>query len=218
MSLSSDALIQVEEWKTWAAVDLDQRTEELVEGFIVAAQELIEEYCRRQFKNEVIVGETHDGRGTTFITVKRPPIVSIQELKIGVAAPFVTLSTSEYTYYADSGIIQIISRPSLIPPFYWTLAAKIFPEGENNVSVSYTGGPTSVPESVKLACKMQVVNFWVNRSRDPMVMSEAISSKSRVKGISDATGLAPPVVALLARHRVMLMGSAKGSDRQVVEY
>jgi len=204
MALPTGTLLSVSEWKQWANKSFDEGQDDLLEDLILTAEAQVQDYCRRVFENAVITEEAHDGNGTSIITVDRPPIVSISELKYGHAEPYYTFESDTYTFYADSGIVQILSDQCVDSPTGYTWAQE-FPKGERNVLISYTGGPTAAPAPVLLALKMQVSALFYSRGRDPEAITESVGSASKTRSDLDGSGLARSVVAKLAPYRKLLI-------------
>jgi hypothetical protein len=70
--------------------------------------------------NEVIVGEYHDGDGTPILRVRRPMILSVEDVKISGS----NVDAGEYVIF----------------PTYIQLKYQTFPKGNLNVTISYTSG------------------------------------------------------------------------------
>jgi hypothetical protein len=204
MALPAGTLITVPEWKQWANLGHDEALDDLIEDLILTAEAQIQDYCRRVFKNAVIVEEKHDGKGTSIITVDRPPITSISELKYGNAEPYSAIESGDYVFYSDSGIVQLLGEPSIVSSEEYSWISR-FPVGQRNVLISYTGGPTAAPAPVLLALKMQVSALWYSRGRDPEAISHSVGSASKTRSDLDGSGLARSVVAKLGPYRKLLI-------------
>jgi len=208
MALPAGTLLSVSEWKQWANLGQDEGLDDLIEDLILTAEAQVQDYCRRIFKNAVITEEAHDGNGTAIIIVDRPPITSISELKYGNAEPYTVLESDTYTFYPDSGIVQLLTDASIDDPEDYTWLQH-FPEGERNVLISYTGGPTAAPAPVLLALKMQVSALWYSRGRDPEAITHSVGTATKTRSDIDGSGLARSVVAKLGPYRKLLIKSVQ---------
>lgn len=84
----------------------------------------------------VITNETHSGDFTTVLIVRKPPIVSVEELRISATA------------MVSTGYVVFQNHIELI--------AQRFPEGILNVQVDYTSGDETVSPTVKLTAAAMI--------------------------------------------------------------
>jgi len=95
--------------------------------------------------SQSILDEWHDGDGTHIFHVKKPPIISVDSLRIND----VPLTPADYVVF-DS---------------YIELRSQVFPKGILNVCVSYTSGSTEVNEVVRLTAAAMIVAILNYRRR-----------------------------------------------------
>lgn len=93
----------------------------------------------------VITNETHSGDHTNVLIVRKPPIVSVEELRISATA---MVSTG---YVAFQNHIELI--------------AERFPKGILNVQVDYTSGDETVSPTVKLTAAAMIAAMINYRER-----------------------------------------------------
>ena len=104
----------------------------------------VEELIRQHMSNpnlgtsEVIVEELHSGDGNTILQVRKPPIISVQALRV-----------SDYTYSA--------SDYAVFTNYVQFKGGITFPSGILNVEIDYTSGETVVPGVVKLTAAAMIV-------------------------------------------------------------
>jgi len=77
-----------------------------------------------------LTNETHDGDGTPLLVVRKPPIVSVQDVRINS----VSASASDYVVFQN----------------HIKMVAENFPEGNLNVQIDYTSGDITVDPIIKL--------------------------------------------------------------------
>ena len=80
--------------------------------------------------SQVLINETHNGDGNNILVVRKPPIISVEDIRISAVA----LTSAEYVVF----------------PNHVALVAQNFPEGILNVQIDYTSGQLTVKPTVKL--------------------------------------------------------------------
>jgi hypothetical protein len=96
-------------------------------------------------QSTVITNETHSGDNTTILIVRKPPIISVEALRISATA---MVSTG---YVVFQNHIQLV--------------AQRFPEGTLNVQVDYTSGDLTVSPTVKLTAAAMIAAMINYRER-----------------------------------------------------
>lgn len=86
--------------------------------------------------SQVLTNETSDGDGNNLLIVRRPPIISVEAIRISG----VTITSADYVVYAN----------------YVKLVAQNFVEGVLNVQIDYTSGDTSVSPRVRMAAASMI--------------------------------------------------------------
>lgn len=94
--------------------------------------------------SQAITNETHDGDGNNILVVRKPPIISVEEVRVSAIA----LTSADYVSY----------------PNHIALVAQTFPEGVLNVQIDYTSGQPVVRPSVKLTA-IAMIAAIINYSR-----------------------------------------------------
>lgn len=137
----------------------DTRLSELIK--IASAQ--IEGFCNRSFGLQAIEDELHDGNSTESIELDVTPINSVTALSIdgqGVDLGEVKVYP-RFIAFSNSGDYDARLRGNV----------RVFPEGRQNVKVSYTAGYDEIPREISDACKIQVA-FLMNTLNKQGVISE----------------------------------------------
>jgi hypothetical protein len=207
------AVITVAQWRTWAKQEaLPAAQDTVIQGLIDDAQAQIELYCRLAF-TQTAVTDVLDGTGTAIIELSRVPVASIAEIRVGNAAPYDVVAASDYVLYPETGIVQLVSSP--LPNVRARRRGRLWPEGERNIAVDYTGGvpAASVPKPVLLACKMQTSTLFWSLGADPRVVEHSAGRHTRTKAALGPYGLAWDVIAVLEGQRRLLHGRIQGRDR-----
>lgn len=88
--------------------------------------------------SEVIVAELHSGDGNTILQVRKPPIISVQAVRV-----------SDYAYTA--------ADYAVFTNYIQMKNGIVFPEGTLNVEADYTSGETEVPFDVQLTAAAMIV-------------------------------------------------------------
>jgi hypothetical protein len=121
-----------------------------------------------------------------------------------------TYELAGYQWDARGWLLRAIpyTDPELLHP-----EDLVWPVGVNNFRVQYTAGYTTVPEAVQEACARWVSLAWSMTSRDPLLVSQAISgSVSHAWGDLVTGGVRPPsqVAALLQPYRRYTVATNEG--------
>lgn len=116
----------------------------LLGDLIAAASDAIEKYCDRVFTSAAYI-EKRNGNGLAEITVHNPPIVSLTQVIITDSAENTeTIAATEFRYDADTG--RVVFKPTNSSTYI------LFPIGQLNIQIDYTGGYATIPASVQEAC------------------------------------------------------------------
>jgi hypothetical protein len=129
---------------------------------------------------EVEHEEYYDGDGTSELILKKYPVTSITELKIGDEV----LTTDEYALYSSTGIIKLKNGGA----FYC---------GIQNIYIKYKSGyiTANIPEELKIAIAQVVSRKHEEADKaGETFSSEAFLGGSLVIRESDLTGFAQDVI------------------------
>ncbi|MHA1908630.1 MAG: hypothetical protein ACW98Y_15115 [Candidatus Thorarchaeota archaeon] len=100
-----------------------------------------------------ITEEAHDGDGTPRLFVKKPPIVSVTEVKIGSISPTAITSSSYkvYDHYIELGNTYATSLSGAIDG-----PLNIFSKGTQNILITYVSGVAIVPQDVEMCAALML--------------------------------------------------------------
>jgi len=111
------------------------------------AEALIREHLGAPYLGEAVAltNETHSGDGTPLLIVRKPPIISVQALRISGVA----VTTADYVVFSN----------------HIELVAQRFPVGQLNVQVDYTSGDTTINPIIKLTAAAMIAAIINYRQR-----------------------------------------------------
>lgn len=189
MALNSNALATLSFAKKWLKIpDLETTLDDMVELFINAASQDIEDYCNRKFKSQSHV-EYHHGRHSNMILLDQFPVTSITELRIDADSVFTDPDTLiDSTSYALGDY-----KNTLI-----LIDGSVFQKGYHNIRVTYTAGFATIPSNLQMACLWFVM--WYHRMREGQNIGRA--SKSKDGESAQWAQVAPPyIMAVLNNYK-----------------
>lgn len=134
----------VEEVATRLGVTLDAKEEGLVELFIGHAENLVDQYTGRNFKNNVGEEEFFDGDyELDWYYVRNTPLIDVTEIKHNDS--ILTKDNQYYVYPEYDAVLFDMTLNNLNP---------------RNVKVTYNWGYTKVPEMINNVVLEMVVNCF----------------------------------------------------------
>lgn len=128
---------------------------------IQTVSDLAEDFCRRSFVREVGRVETHDGGDCHELWLRLTPVESIASVTVDGRA------VTDFVFNPTNG--RLTRGTGQTHPYF----ANWNPAGADNISVTYTGGYSRIPEAVKEAVVQGVVNYVREKDRDPAMQSES---------------------------------------------
>lgn len=142
LSLTDNALTTLQTFKSEINIT-DTSKDALLEMYINAGSDIIENYCNRKFQKQQHT-EIIDGTGSKTICLKNYPITSVSSIQVDGEE----VNTSDYQVAIDTGEVYHSTG--------WT-------QGEKNIKVTYLGGytlpkdateqePSNLPPSLEMAC------------------------------------------------------------------
>jgi Phage gp6-like head-tail connector protein len=131
--------------------DDESKDDDLKIKIRVASSQIVK-YCGRDFRPTAIDHELHDGNSTDRLDLIHTPVQSVVALSIDGQS----VDVSEIAVYQD--YIRFISQS-----YDWNprlrAYGRVFGEGVQNVSVSYTAGYAVIPGDLGHACFLQVAHL-----------------------------------------------------------
>lgn len=175
MPLNSNALVTLNEAKTWLDIPLsDTAQDALLEGLINTASTRIENHCSRLFKRTQRT-ELYDGRNSDLLLLKNYPAEKPTALVI-------------------HGTVLELGSFELQDEMTVKLLGGVFPKGSLNVQVTYFAGYATIPDDVQTAAKFLVQWLYsVRTDRRIGIQSKNKQSES----ISFTSGMPQEIVEML---------------------
>jgi hypothetical protein len=182
-------LVVVSAVQSWLGVS---GNDGVLSGIIERAEDRINSLCDREngFVSAEMT-EKHNGDTSPFVQLKHWPIDSDEDVTVVVTSPSgdsATLGTSTYSVDYSSGVLRLVSTVWEL----WALgydAVPLFPQGHQNISVTFTGGyaADAIPGDLEQAALELVAAMWFGRrGQDPTLVSENLGSYSYTrKGEAD---------------------------------
>lgn len=145
--------------------------ESLIELLVAAASRIIEKWCRKSLL-EAETTEVRNGDGTNRLILKRTPVDPTS------MAVVITMGDDVQTTYTFDQDDLFIEAGTGIIQFKYNSTAEIlyFPEGFQNVSITYTAGyaDDDMPEDIQEACAELAANMYSMQKNDPRVFQERL--------------------------------------------
>jgi len=153
-----------------------------IDALISAASEYIEEQlCYRKFLAADYTDEKQDGNGWDSIFVKNIPLNSIVDIDL-ITYNAVTGDTETTTYGTAKFSSNTKTGEIRFKPDVQLETAKIFPEGFQNIHISYNGGYASVPQPIQMLCADFVIQMYNDEELVGALEREKLGDYSYSKG------------------------------------
>lgn len=183
----------------------------LCELYIHVASRAIATYLGRTLDKGTAVAEYYAGSGTEFLTLRRPPLVSITS----IAYDGTTLDSDTYAIHdADAGILYRSAGWIKALPSTGDVSGTVAHDlGERRYLVTYAGGwitpamagTRDLPHDLEMACIMTASSLYRNRGRDRAIVSETVGSASVDYDSGVNSGAIPDAaMPLLAPYRALV--------------
>lgn len=164
----------------------------LITSLIGEVEQAFEDACGVDSFESDDYTERYDGMGSPYIALRNTPVTSVTS--VAIIAPdesSTTLAASDYYIEASAGILH--RRADSLSEYGWTSylgegpamnrdRLPKWPEGRQNVSVVYTGGHATIPDSLTAAATRVVTAMFLDRTRNPLLASDAVDKRTRTAG------------------------------------
>jgi hypothetical protein len=111
--------------------------------------------------------EVRNGRGTNFIRVWNPPIISLDSITFNLDDSQETEVDGANFKYDETGIVMY--KPSVASQYY-------FEKGFSNIQVSYTGGWITTPDPIKQAAALVIKQLLVLSDPNSLITSKRVGN------------------------------------------
>jgi len=155
---------------------------DIVQVILDSVEKWIKEYCHRDFIQTTYTNELYDGQGYQTLFLKHYPIIEVTELKINDEAidPDDLITYENGTLYYPSG----------------------FPQGHQNISVTYSAGYTTMPEDLKFAVLTAVSYLYNKKDKEGFGLVEYSLGHIREKFVDI---LPPETMEILQRYKKVII-------------
>ncbi len=165
-TIGDEDLITLTEMKTF--LNLSSTTyDDLLASLITSSSLALAKYCERDsFKSTVYTDSIVNGNGKWFYTLPNTPVTALSSVIIDYGGWYPrTYAGTVFDYESTTGEFRF-KRTALMP--------ERFCGGFQNLSLSYTAGLSSIPEDLKLICKMVVKFYYQQTTINSSIKSETI--------------------------------------------
>lgn len=159
---------------------------ELKDSWSVLVEGLIREHInwlRLGLSELVVTAEELSGNGTAYLYPKQRPLVSVQSLVVNGRA----LDSAAYAVFP--GYVQLRGE-------------HVFPQGNLNVVISYTAGPGTVPDEVRLAAVSMIIaalNYKKRQGADASLRWSSAETKAGEENPNTQIGFSSHLVQIMKR-------------------
>lgn len=149
-----------------------------------AAEASMEKYCGvTDFGSATYTDEAYDGENIADIWLANWPVTAVSAVKIRCYGTTVTQDATSYTYTRRGRLIRDGSGPGFVytdesPEVGYYSPGYVWPQGNQNVLVTYTAGYATIPSDLKQIQYEMVDAIRASAGRDPAMQSENIESYS----------------------------------------
>jgi len=144
----------------------DTVSDDILENYIDAATEAIENYCKRRFTSTTYTDEVYDGTGTKYLNLKHYPVTAItvrEKLISDYGSDSWDDLQDEWFQFQENGrVIYNIG----------------FDEGFSNYRFTYVAGYVVIPDDVRDACEKIAVTWFQAKKKAGGIQSERLGEYS----------------------------------------
>ncbi len=187
-TLNANALIDLDPAKIYLTIPLAETSQdELIRDFINEVSSLIEQYCRRKFREQTIT-ELYNGARIYEIMLNQYPVTAIVEVHEDFNREFGADSLLDPSTYAIRG-------DEMQEGYYLERFDSIFTSGRATVQIQYTFGYpafTDVPGDLQLATKRTIGYYFKqqqNKNFDQTNKSKGDENITLIEGIPKSASI-----------------------------
>jgi uncharacterized phiE125 gp8 family phage protein len=193
---TTNALVSLAEAKTFLKISASSE-DSVIEDFINRASIWANDYTGRRllFRSN---SDSYDGDGSDLILLRDYPVTSIPDFRIddgtNEGSP-PSVSSDDYTINPKSGLIKLKN-------------GVMFVKGFMNVTITYTAGYTTPPETIKEAVLLYVGHLYRRQYADQKfgVQSETVGDRTTTYGSDDIIPKAKSLLNPYRSERVLFSG------------
>ena len=175
----------------------------LLTQLILDADAAILRFCNRTTFDSASLTERYDGTGTPWLQLNSFPVASIASIVVyDLSGNTQTVQTTQYSVDAVNGrLCALGASQQLISPYYngsaigdgyWAAYGQNagtpsygfgwvggWPEGFQNIGVTYTAGYATIPDDLSRAATQCVVDLYLSRRQATVTSGEGVSGFTR---------------------------------------
>ena len=181
---TTNALVSLAEAKTFLKISASSE-DSVIEDFINRASIWANDYTGRRLKSRSN-SDVYDGDGSDILLLRDYPVNAVTSFQI-VDEPVPLIIYEDFSLNAENGIIKTKN---------WRMITK----GFQNVTITYTAGYSTPPETLKEAVLLYVGHLYRRQYADQKfgVQSETVGDRTTTYGSDD---IIPKAKALLNPYR-----------------
>jgi hypothetical protein len=149
-----------------------------------SAESAMEKFCGvADFGTATYTEEAYDGENIADVWLVNWPVTAVSAVKIRCYGTTVTQDSTSYTFTQRGRLIRDGRGPVFVytdesPEVGYYSAGCVWPQGNQNVLVTYTAGYAPIPSDLKQIQYEMVDAVLASAGRDPAMQSESIESYS----------------------------------------
>ena len=181
---TANALVSLADAKTFLKISASSE-DSVIEDFINRASIWANDYTGRRLKSRSN-SDVYDGDGSDILLLRDYPVNAVTSFQI-VDEPVPLIIYEDFSLNAENGIIK-------------TKNGRMVTKGFQNVSLTYTAGYSTPPETIKEAVLLYVGHLYRRQYADQKfgVQSETVGDRTTTYGSDD---IIPKAKALLNPYR-----------------
>ncbi|HMX42100.1 MAG TPA: phage head-tail connector protein [Elusimicrobiota bacterium] len=181
---TTNALVSLAEAKTFLKISASSE-DSVIEDFINRASIWANDYTGRRLKSRSN-SDVYDGDGSDILLLRDYPVNAVTLFQI-VDEPVPLIIYEDFSLNAENGIIK-------------TKNGRMITKGFQNVTITYTAGYSTPPETIKEAVLLYVGHLYRRQYADQKfgVQSETVGDRTTTYGSDD---IIPKAKALLNPYR-----------------
>ena len=173
------AITTASAWKTYRGV-ADTTYDAVVASAIAVVQDKIERFLGFAVDSATYTDQPHDGTGTETLYLNAYPVTAVSAVKIlSNSGTTTTLASSEYR--ADLNTYNTGKIVRLSGGFGWPEdgCGAVWPEGFQNILVTYTAGWATIPDDLQYAAWVLIDTVLAGQGVDVFAMQTTEGNETR---------------------------------------
>ena len=173
-------------WKVYRGV-ADTTYDAIVGALIPTVQDKVERYLGTAIDSATFTDEAYDGDGSQELWLKNYPVTAVSAVKIvSDDGTTTTLASADYRWSSQGKIVRLPYYGGMLPTRdSWgdpigLGGGSVFPNGFQNVKVTYTAGYGTVPDDLQYAAFVMIDAMLAGQGVDIFAQQVAEGNENRV--------------------------------------